>query len=49
MRDYLEYWLREIAAHKRATTVRGYESAVRLHIVPDLDTKRLDKLTGADV
>jgi len=49
LRDYLEYWLREIAAHKRATTLRGYESAVRLHIVPVLGTKRLDKLTGADV
>jgi hypothetical protein len=36
LRDYLEYWLREIAAHKRATTLRGYESAVRLHIVPVL-------------
>jgi integrase len=49
LRDYLKYWLREIAAHKRATTLRGYESAVRLHIVPVLGTKRLDKLTGADV
>jgi integrase len=49
LREYLEYWLREIAAHKRATTVRGYESAVRLHIIPVLGTKRLDKLTGADV
>ena len=49
LRAYLEYWLHEIAAHKRATTLRGYESAVRLHIVPVLGTKRLDKLTGADV
>ena len=49
LRDYLKYWLHEIAAHKRATTLRGYESAVRLHIVPVLGTKRLDKLTGADV
>jgi len=49
LRDYLDYWLREIASHRRATTVRGYESAVRLHIVPVLGTKRLDKLTGADV
>jgi integrase len=49
LRDYLEYWLHEIAAHKRATTLRGYESAVRLHIVPVLGTKKLDKLTGADV
>jgi hypothetical protein len=34
LRDYLEYWLREIAAHRRATTVRGYESAVRLTSCP---------------
>jgi integrase len=49
LREYLDYWLRDIATHRRATTVRGYESAVRLHIVPVLGTKRLDKLTGADV
>jgi integrase len=49
IRDYLEYWLHEIAAHRRASTVRGYESAVRLHIIPVLCAKRLDKLTGADV
>jgi len=49
LREYLAYWLREIAAHKRATTLCGYEIAVRLHIIPVLGTKRLDKLTGADV
>lgn len=47
--QYLDYWLREVVAHKRSTTARGYESAVRLHIKPVLGTKRLDKLTGADV
>jgi integrase len=47
--EYLDYWLCEVVAHKRATTARGYESAVRLHIVPVLGKKRLDKLTGADV
>jgi integrase len=47
--EYLDYWLREVVSHKRATTGRGYESAVRLHIVPVLGNKRLDKLTGADV
>jgi integrase len=47
--EYLDYWLREVVVHKRATTARGYESAVRLHIVPVLGKKRLDKLTGADV
>jgi integrase len=47
--EYLDYWLREVVSPKRATTGRGYESAVRLHIVPVLGNKRLDKLTGADV
>ncbi len=49
LKDYLDYWMREIVSHNRATTRRGYESAVRLHIVPVLGNKRLDKLTGADV
>jgi integrase len=49
LRDYLDYWLREIASHKRPATLRGYESAIRLHIIPVLGTKKLDKLTGADV
>ncbi|MCA1672732.1 MAG: site-specific integrase [Actinobacteria bacterium] len=47
--EYLDYWLRDVVSHKRATTARGYESAVRLHITPVLGKKRLDKLTGADV
>ena len=38
-----------MAEEKRATTHRGYESAVRLHITPLLGRKRLDRLTGADV
>jgi hypothetical protein len=47
--EYLEHWLSRIKEDKRATTWRGYESAVRLHITPVLGTKRLEKLTGADV
>ncbi|MGH3774535.1 MAG: tyrosine-type recombinase/integrase [Pseudonocardiaceae bacterium] len=47
--EYLDYWLREVVSHKRATTARGYDSAVRLHILPVLGKKQLDKLTGADV
>jgi integrase len=47
--EYLEHWLARIKEDKRATTWRGYESAVRLHIIPVLGTKRLEKLTGADV
>ena len=46
---YLDHWLAQVKETKRATTWRGYESAVRLHIVPVLGTKLLEKLTGADV
>jgi hypothetical protein len=49
VRDYLDYWLREIVAQTRATTRRGYESAVRLHLIPILGGIRLGRLTGADV
>jgi integrase len=47
--DYLDHWLTQVKEEKRATTWRGYESAVRLHIVPVLGSVRLEKLTGADV
>lgn len=47
--EYLERWLAQVQEEKRATTHRGYESAARLHIVPLLGAKRLDRLTGADV
>lgn len=46
---YLDHWLGQVKENKRATTWRGYESAVRLHIVPVLGPTRLEKLTGADV
>jgi integrase len=47
--DYLDVWLDRVRDDRRATTHRGYESAVRLHIKPLLGSKRLDKLSGADV
>lgn len=47
--EFLDQWLADIREDKRATTIRGYESAVRLHIVPALGRKRLDKLSAADV
>jgi len=46
--EFLEEWLKEVQAEKRATTWRGYESVVRLHIVPALGKKRLEKLTAAE-
>ena len=49
VRDYLNYWLQEVVAQKRLTTRRGYESAVRLHLIPVLGAIRLERLTGADV
>jgi integrase len=44
LKEYLPYWLRVHVAGLRSTTARGYESAVRLHLVPALGTKRLDAL-----
>ncbi|WP_327033705.1 site-specific integrase [Micromonospora ureilytica] len=42
--DYLPYWLAAYVSDLKPTTARGYESAVRLHLVPALGTKRLDGL-----
>ncbi|UFN94272.1 tyrosine-type recombinase/integrase [Micromonospora aurantiaca] len=42
--DYLPYWLAAYVTDLKPTTARGYESAVRLHLIPALGTKRLDGL-----
>ncbi|MFV2083045.1 tyrosine-type recombinase/integrase [Micromonospora sp. LOL_021] len=42
--DYLPYWLAGYVADLKPTTARGYESAIRLHLIPALGTKRLDGL-----
>lgn len=48
--EYLIYWLdHAVKPERKATTHRGYESAVRLHILPVLKSKRLNKLTAQDV
>ncbi|GIH10307.1 site-specific integrase [Rhizocola hellebori] len=47
--EYLEYWLSVYASQRRETTARGYEGIVRLHLVPGLGSKRLDKLSVQDV
>lgn len=47
---FLTYWLEHVvkpAAKPR--TYQGYEVVVRVHLVPGLGKKRLNKLTGADV
>ena len=36
-------------AKKKTGTARGYDNALRLHILPQLGTKRLTKITHADV
>lgn len=42
--DYLPYWLAAYVTDLKPTTARGYESAVRLHLIPALGSKRLDGL-----
>ncbi|MEU6745683.1 hypothetical protein ABZ914_05635 [Spirillospora sp. NPDC046719] len=46
--QYLAYWLDNIVrVERRPKTVQGYESVIRLHLVPGLGKKRLGKLTAA--
>jgi len=48
--DYLDYWLREVAAVKdRPRTVELYELIIRLHLKPTLGSVRLSKLTVHDI
>lgn len=48
--EFIAYWLREVVEpNLRAKTVETYAMHARLHIVPALGNKRLDKLTVRDV
>jgi integrase len=48
--DYLHYWLEEvIKPWRKHNTYAMYETFVRLHILPELGSKRLDRLQVADV
>ena len=48
--QYMNYWLREIVKPNLAPkTHERYEAFTRLHIVPYLGTKRLDKLQVKDI
>jgi integrase len=48
--EYLAYWLRQVVREdRRPKTYQGYESVVRLHLVPGLGRKRLAKLTAQDI
>jgi integrase len=47
---YLLYWLNEVAMrHLRATTVAGYETVIRVHLVPAVGKKQLAQLSPQDV
>ncbi|MGQ0846731.1 MAG: tyrosine-type recombinase/integrase [Sporichthyaceae bacterium] len=47
--EYLDYWLEQIVhVARRPATYAKYESMVRVHVVPHLGEKRLDRLTVAD-
>ena len=48
--SFLRRWLEEGAQQTvRPTTYAGYETAVRLHVIPALGKKRLTRLTPADL
>ncbi|MEV6491496.1 site-specific integrase [Actinoplanes sp. NPDC051633] len=50
LRDYLTYWLAEVAQHElRPRTFETYARCVNRHIVPAIGGKRLHSLTPADV
>lgn len=47
---YLHHWLTEVAAQRlRPTTIAGYETVIRVHLVPALGHKKLTSLTPQDV
>lgn len=47
--DYLAEWLRHVRPLIRESTYAAYESNVRLHIVPRIGRRNLDKLAARDV
>lgn len=48
--EYLTYWLQHVVREeRRPKTYQGYESVVRLHLIPGLGKKRLAKLTAREV
>ncbi|MFI6849040.1 hypothetical protein [Kitasatospora sp. NPDC050467] len=50
MAEYLTYWLATVVkVNRRPKTYQGYESVVRVHLVPGLGTKKLRTLRAADV
>jgi integrase len=48
--EYLDYWLLHMVREERQPkTYQGYEGVVRLHLIPGLGKKRLDKLTAREI
>ncbi|GEL18623.1 tyrosine-type recombinase/integrase [Pseudonocardia asaccharolytica] len=47
--EYLAEWLTHIRQHVRPSTWAGYESNVRLHLVPRIGKRKLARLTVRDV
>jgi integrase len=50
LEDYLSYWLaRVVRPTRRPKTYQGYESVVRVHLIPGLGRKKLRTLRAAEV
>ncbi len=50
LEEYLVYWLATVVkVHRRPKTYQGYESVVRVHIVPGLGRKKIRTLRAAEV
>ncbi|MFD8550379.1 tyrosine-type recombinase/integrase [Streptomyces fradiae] len=50
LEDYLSYWLAKVVkVHRRPKTYQGYESVVRVHLVPGLGRKKIRTLRAAEV
>lgn len=47
--DYLTEWLTHIRQHVRPSTYAGYESNIRLHLIPRIGKRRLAKLSARDI
>ncbi|WP_301128867.1 site-specific integrase [Streptomyces cacaoi] len=50
LEDYLAYWLAKVVkVNRRPKTYQGYESVVRVHLVPGLGRKKIRTLRAAEV
>jgi integrase len=48
--EYLDYWLASVVkVHRRPKTAQGYESVVRVHLVPGLGRKKIRVLRAQEV